>query len=230
MDTAVAARFGSNGAQDAVAVGEWKAQLFGLMTGWNDARYVSNQVLKTAKKYGDVDKLDSSMQAGFIKAESYSMDQEGISGKTVDWIGNIIRAPTERLMGGTDAFNKYMAERMSLSGQAWSQAANMQKEFGLTDAQTMDVIQDLISNPTEEMKIIAKQDGKMMTFQEELGESGVKMQKAIQGNRFAKMIIPFYKTPVNLMKQGFQERTPLAVLTKKYRADVKAGGRRAQMA
>ena len=43
-------------------------------------------------------------------------------------------------------------------------------------------------------------------------------------------MMPFVKTPANLMKQGFLERTPLALITDKYRNDIAAGGAKAQMA
>lgn len=232
IDTAVAGLFGRGAATHAEAIqrGEWKAQLFGLTTGWNEALSISAKVMKTTKKYGDVDKLDTQMMDGFIRPDSYGLDPSGVAGKSVDWIGQIVRAPTERLMGGTDAFNKYMAERMSLSGQAYSKAVGMQKELNLDEATTLQLLQDLIETPTEEMKIIAKQDGKMMTFQEDLGVSGKELQKAIQGNRFSKTIIPFFKTPMNLLKQGYLERTPLGMLTQEYRDNIAAGGRRSQLA
>ena len=231
-DTAVAGLFGRGAAShaDSIARNEWKAQLFGLTTGWNDAFAISAQVMKTTKKYGDIDKLDTTMYDGFIKAETYGLDPEKASGKTVDWIGNIVRAPTERLMGGVDAFNKYMAEHMSIAGQAYSKAVGMQKELNLDERQTIDLLKQLIDNPTEEMKIIAKQDGKMMTFQEELGKSGKQIQKAIQGNRAYKGIVPFFKTPTNLIKQAYIERTPLGLLTKKIRDEITAGGRSRQLA
>ena len=232
VDTAVAGLIGRGPANpsESIARGEFKAQLFGLTTGWREAFNVSTGVMKTAQKYGDVDKLDSVMHEGFIKAETYGMDPEGLGGKSVDWLGTIVRAPTERLMGGTDAFNKYMAERMSLSGQAYSKAVGMQKEMGLNEEQTIILLQEIIANPTEEMKIIAKQDGKMMTFQEELGGGLKKMQQGIQGNRFAKTIIPFFKTPMNLMRQAFVDRSPLGLASQAVRDDIAAGGRRRQMA
>jgi len=94
------------------------------------------------------------------------------------------------------------------------------------------VISDLMLNPTEEMNITAKADGENMTFQEELTPGGFakKAQALVAHDRYTKLIVPFFKTPANLMKQGFLERTPLGLISNKFREDIKAGGRRAQLA
>jgi hypothetical protein len=46
----------------------------------------------------------------------------------------------------------------------------------------------------------------------------------------AKIIVPFVRTPTNLLKMGFVERTPLGLLSKKYREEFAAGDERAQYA
>ena len=95
---------------------------------------------------------------------------------------------------------------------------------------TQEYFQNLVSNPTEEMIDIAKQDGMVMTFQEPLGATGQKFVKNLQDVPTARWIFPFVKTPVNLLKQSYMERTPIGLLSKQYRDDVFAGGARGQMA
>ncbi len=226
FDTAVGGLFGggSNNAAEVIARDEWQAQLFGLTTAWREAFTVAGKTMKSAEKYGDVDKLDSQFHDPAITSENLG------GGKAVDMIGSIIRSPTERLMGGTDAFNKYIAEEMSIAGQAWSRTRFQQRNLNLTDDEAEAVLQDLIMNPTEEMKTRAKEDGKIMTFQEDLGPWGKKGQEWIGENRAAKLVVPFFKTPANLLKQGFLERTPLAGFTKTFKEDMQAGGRRRQLA
>jgi len=59
---------------------------------------------------------------------------------------------------------------------------------------------------------------------------GKNTQSLINKSAVAKIIVPFIRTPTNLLGMGFLERTPLGLLLKKYRKDFKAGGERAQMA
>jgi hypothetical protein len=76
----------------------------------------------------------------------------------------------------------------------------------------------------------AKQYAREGTFTNELGTVGSLMQELINKIPGGRVVVPFIKTPTQIMVQ-FLNRTPLApVLFKKVRDDLAAGGARADMA
>lgn len=228
-DTYLAARLGKN--MDSLAMkvdkDEWKAGIFGMMNGTSDAFGTMWQVMKTAEAYGGVSKIENNGRA-YISAEYLGV--KGAAGTIVDGIGQVIRSPTERLMGGVDGFMKVIAERQQLAATAY-RIANAEAEANKwTQEQTLKRLDELVQNPTAEMIQEANENALHVTFQTPLGDWGKNIQKAAGSNPFTQFFMPFVKTPANLMKQGFLERTPLAMVTQKYKDDIKAGGARAQMA
>ncbi|RLA72763.1 MAG: hypothetical protein DRG30_07040 [Epsilonproteobacteria bacterium] len=229
LDTALAARLGTKIDDVAMRVDkdEWKAGVFGLMNGAQDALGVMWQVMKTGEAYGGVSKLENNGRA-YISGEYLNI--KGAAGTFVDGIGHVIRAPTERLMGGIDGFMKVIAERQSLAALAYRQANAEGQANKWSQEETLSRLQELMGTPTEDMINEAQESALHVTFQNPLGDWGQNIQKAAGSNPFTQYFMPFVKTPANLMKQGFLERTPLGLLTDKYRNDMAAGGARAQMA
>jgi len=220
-DTALASMFGRD-----IKLGEANAQFVGIMTGWSEAFEVMMRGIKTAERYGATDSIGATKYERVIRPETYGVEPTSAFGKSIDLVGAVINTPTERVMQGMDGFNKKMGERSVLAGLAYRQAYGM----NLPEDQAMLAFQELFRNPTIEMKLKAEEAGKIMTFQEELGVFGKKGQEFFQGNPVGRAIVPFFKTPWNLVKQAYGERTPLAIFTKKYQDAIKAGGAEAQMA
>jgi hypothetical protein len=67
------------------------------------------------------------------------------------------------------------------------------------------------------------------TFQDPLGEKWRTVQK-LRNIPAVRYLMPFIKTPANLFKRGLLERSPLAVFSRTFQADIKAGGPRRDMA
>jgi len=232
-DTAVASIMGGRGVDDFdnVLMGEFRAKLLAATTGFRESWDVSWKVMKTAEPYGGIDKLEVPSRKA-ISAEAFNMDAAGITtiGSWVNGLGNVLRFPTERLMGGTDAFMKKTAERNAIIQQAYRRAEAIAKQNKWGSVKTQEFFTDLMENPTEEMLEIAKREGLSMTFQEPLGATGQAFQKWVQTTPGVRWVFPFIKTPANLLKQAYLERTPLGLLAKQYREDVFAGGAKGQMA
>jgi hypothetical protein len=211
--------------KDKVMADEALAKIFGMQNGFLDALKTGWQVAKTTEPYGGIDKLDM-LHEKAITSKYLNLDKESVAGKMVDTYGSIVRAPLERVMGGTDAFWKVISERSSLASIAYREVASS----GLEGAEAMARLQKLMENPNSQM--IEEMEGHALdvTFQKPLGETGQAFQKVVNSNPALKVFVPFIKTPTNLMKQAFFERTPLAMLTDKYKQDVAAGGARADMA
>lgn len=226
-DTLTAAWLGRNlpEGEEKVVVQEAQAKLFGVMNGFRDALHIGAQVAKTAEPYGGIDKLDMLHQKA-ISSEYLGFEKDSIAGKMVDTYGTIVRAPLERVMGATDGFFKALSERSQLAGLAYRKVA----ASGLEGDEAKALLKELMENPDPEMIARMEDYALDVTFQKPLGETGQAIQKAVNKSPVLKMFLPFIKTPTNLMKQAFLERSPIAVFSDEYKADVAAGGARAQMA
>jgi len=230
-DTFVAARIGKNlpNPQEKVALDEWKAGLFGLQNGFMDAMNAAGQVMKTAEPFGGVNKLET-MGQRYITSDYLGAKQGSVSGTAIDAIGTVIRFPTERLMGSMDGFFKSIAQQQKIAQVAFREASNMAKQNNLGDKEAQQLLADMMKNPTPEMIEEAVDYSLAVSFQTPLGKFGQKIQNTIYSNPLTTYIVPFVRTPTNLMKQAFLERTPLAYLTKEYQQAIAEGGAKGQTA
>lgn len=231
FDTFVAARLGTpfeTGAEK-VLKDEWKALFFADMNGFMDALHTAGQVLKTGEQYGGVARTESTRRPA-ITAEYLGVG--GRAGALIDTLGEVIRAPTERIMGSTDAFYKKIVENEIVSQLAFRKGNYEGASKGLNQQDTLDLVKYYYNNPTQEMIIEASEEAMHDTFQTALKRDSVwkKIQNVAASNPLFTYIMPFVKTPANLMLQGFLERTPLGLVTSEFQEAVRAGGARAQMA
>lgn len=211
--------------QEKVMADEALAKMFGLVNGFQDALQTGWKVAKTAEPYGGIDKLDMLHQKA-ISSEYLGLQKDSITGKMVDTYGTIVRAPLERVMGGIDGFFKVLGERSQLAALAYRKAA----QSGLEGDEATKYLNDLMTNPTPDMIQSMEDFALDVTFQKPLGETGQAFQNVVNKSPALKLFVPFIKTPTNLMKQAYLERTPLGLFTQQYKDDVAAGGARAQMA
>lgn len=211
--------------QEKVMADEALAKMFGLVNGFQDALQTAWKVAKTAEPYGGIDKLDMLHQKA-ISSEYLGLQKDSVTGKMVDTYGTIVRAPLERVMGGVDGFFKVLGERSQLAALAYRKAA----QSGLEGDEAAKYLSELMENPTPDMIRSMEDFALDVTFQKPLGETGQAFQKVVNKSPALKLFVPFIKTPTNLMKQAYLERTPLGMFTQQYKDDVAAGGARAQMA
>ena len=211
--------------QEKILADEALAKMFGLVNGFQDALQTGWKVAKTAEPYGGIDKLDMLHQKA-ISSEYLGLQKDSVSGKIVDTYGTIVRAPLERVMGGVDGFFKVLGERSQLAALAYRKAA----QSGLQGDEAKKYLGELMANPTPDMIQSMEDFALDVTFQKPLGETGQAFQNVVNKSPALKIFVPFIKTPTNLMKQAYLERTPLGLFSQQYKDDVAAGGARAQMA
>lgn len=233
IDTKIAAYMGhwDVPAEDVILKDEWKAGMIADLTGFAESFKVAGQVAKSGEPYQGVQKLDN-MDMRSITSDMYGVNPDSLLGGSIDFIGSVLRSPTERLMGGTDAFFRKMSERSKIARLAYREANAISQRNGLNQEKSLALLNDLIQNPTETMRREATEYSMDVTFQTPLGEMGQKFQKLTNHKNAPglRYIFPFVKTPANLMKQGFLERTPAGFLFEKYRKDIMDGGSKGQMA
>lgn len=134
--------------------------------------------------------------------------------------GEIVRLPSRFLMT-QDEFFKSIHTRGELAAQAYKKAFDLsqgnKEKFG-------ELYNEFLNNPTDSMMKAARREADYRTFQSELGQAGKFVQRATNEFFLARYILPFVKTPFNLIKYA-AERSPLPVLSDRWRAEIKAGGR-----
>ena len=197
-------------------------QAYGLVQGIKDGMVLAQRAFI---------KDESSDLLGKIEARTYraiSAEGLGISGnvgRAVDLLGTAVRVPGRFLMAEDELF-KSVGYRMELNARAYRQASSE----GLQGKDLAVRISEIINDPPADIRIAAIDASRYQTFTNELDGISRHVQRAAIESPALKIIIPFVRTPVNVMKFGFMERTPLGILSKSFRADVKAGGARRDLA
>jgi hypothetical protein len=190
-----------------------------------------------------------------IKAENFGVETNTTLGKFIDITGSVVNAPTTYMQAKDDVAKAllYRGEvqtlahrRAVMEGLTGADYAKRIKE--LTDVPLNDVgldAQNLSNNRLVQLnKALAGDDAELVsaaisrssrefaqrgTFTQELGPIAKAAQTFFNELPGGRIIVPFIKTLTNLIKV-FAERTPLAPFSKSIRADIAAGGARADLA
>ncbi len=192
---------------DRVLFSELGARSVGLIQGVKEGLRQAARTLRTGEGSDFANKVEA-------------RTQEAIPGKA----GKIIRTPT-RLLSSADELYKAMARRVELNGLAVRQAASegLRGEAGKKRAA------ELVANPTDEMLEQAFDYGRYLTFQRPLGKVGRAATMLSNSSPVMKMVVPFVRTPTNLLKFSL-ERSPAAPLLSEWRRDFRAGGAKRDLA
>ncbi|MBO81418.1 MAG: hypothetical protein CL801_08370 [Citromicrobium sp.] len=194
-------------ASERILASEVGARTFGLVQGTKEGVSLFAKALRT----GDADDFVTKVEGDEYKA---------ISGLK----GEVIRVPT-RLLTAEDQLFKGVARRMELNAQAL-RIANRE---GLKGAARAKRAAELSANPTDEMTERAFEYARYLTFQQKLGEFGQGISQITGNSLAAKVVVPFVRTPINLLKFA-TERSPAAPLLREWRKEFAAGGERRDLA
>lgn len=211
---------------EGVAAGESAAMMFGMVESIKDAFRMSAKALKTGETGFAFNKVDTA-RPRTISAEGLRISKDTAMGRFADYLGNVANIPG-RLLGAEDEFFKTIGYRMELRAQSLRQA----HQEGFRGAELAKRTQELIDDAPEHIRINAADAALYNTFTSEVGAFG----RAVMNARNIDspwnplpFVIPFVRTPVNVARYAF-ERTPLAPLVSQWRADISAGGARADLA
>lgn len=190
-----------------ILTSEVGARAFGLLQGIKEGAALFAKTLRT----GEPDDFASKVEGDQFRA---------ISGLK----GEVVRIPT-RFLTAEDQFFKGIARRMELNAQA----VRIASREGLKGQERAARVAELSGNPTDEMLERAFDYGRYLTFQQKLGAIGQGVTRITSDSLAAKVVVPFVRTPINLLKFA-TERSPAAPFLKEWRADFMAGGERRDMA
>jgi endonuclease YncB( thermonuclease family) len=195
------------GGDDRVTAQEVAQRAIGMMQGAREGVDAFKRVAKTGAVLDPVTKVEA-------------RTHYAIGGKA----GSVIRTPT-RMLEAEDELFKSIGRRMELNGLAVRQA----RAEGLTGDAFNQRVQDLAANPTDDMIERSMDYARYITFQRPLGPAGQALSNLTQKAPALKLVIPFIRTPTNMVKYAV-ERSPLAPVSSHWRADVLAGGARRDLA
>lgn len=141
--------------------------------------------------------------------------------------GEIVRAPG-RLLVATDTAFKAAAYRQEIYGLAMRKA----RQEGLSGVRAWQRVSDLVKRHSDDpatspigkdVDLKAMDVGRYQTFTRELGETGRNIQSFINRNPYWRFLLPFVRTPVNIVKYA-GERTPLGFMSKEFKEKLAKGG------
>tara|TARA_R110002074_G_scaffold162418_5_gene320930 strand:+ start:2796 stop:5495 length:2700 start_codon:yes stop_codon:yes gene_type:complete len=211
---------------DAAEWGEVLGQMYGLFHGTRDGLRLSYDALKTAEPTDPAMKLEA-RKYNAITGENVSkltngmIEANGTAAKGIDYLGEFTRL-SGRFLGAEDEFFKSVGYRMELNALAFRTA----KKEGLQGDELAQRVHELIENPPEQIHIDAMNMSRVQTFTNNLGESGQKIQNISNAHPLMKMLLPFVRTPTNIVKYIAHRQPFLAPFSQNVRQEILAGGAR----
>lgn len=187
---------------DRALIGEVGARVVGLADGAVEGLKRARHAFATGEPLDTISKVEAS-------------HYQAIGGTT----GKIIRIPT-RALTASDEFWKSVNASAELRALAYREA----KRTTANPKDWQQKFEQLLRDPPEKMVTAAQNAARYYTFQKELGESGRHIQGWANKWPGAKIILPFVRTPINLLKYA-GERSVFAPVMAEVRKALKAGGK-----
>lgn len=234
IERAVAGRIGHIlNPVDGVKMGEATAMQFGVRMAYRDALRNAWKTLQTGESGFGMGQIEGPRTRA-ISSEATGVNADSLAGRGIDMIGSVVNIPG-RALTASDEFFKSTNYRAELWAQAYRTASEEVERGALKPAKLKERIADIINDPPEDIRLKAADMAAYNTFTSPPGEISQRLMKLRNGldestgTPIGTMLMPFINTPGNIMKYAF-ERTPLAPLMSRFRADMAAGGARRDLA
>lgn len=228
------------GSKDRMRTREALASLNGIRKSWVDALKVAGKTLVTEEPTDFVTKIDvrdrrAIGNTGDLTEIASQWKQGNIGPAVVNTLGVYFRMGGRALLS-EDEFFKGIGSQAEIYKIAAMRAGDLYDEL-IAAGKTVEEARvaaaaheaHLISNPTFDMAITARDAARELTFQGDLGDNFFGKIQGAMSHPLAKIVVPFYKTPTNVIKETLK-RTPLALLSGDIRRKILAGGREGDMA
>lgn len=178
---------------------------------------------------GDLIKQETPI--GALSSEAWGVAKDSVHGRALDLADAVTQVPG-RLLSESDHVFKTIGYRMELYSQATRKATQESVTKKYTREELKNRIQELISSPTEQMRMDSLDAALYQTFQNKPAEWAQKLGSfadSIPVPGLGRLALPFRNTPSNILNYTL-ERTPFAPLVKRWRQDIAAGGARKDIA
>lgn len=237
IERVIAAKVGQlRGSVDGVDAAEAGAMLHGLLAALPDGvRFAGRAFVSGQSGFGlqkvelprqraiSTEMLANTRSRTFNRAMSMPVIAQGINA-----FGALVSVPG-RALGASDEFFKTINYRMEVHAQAARRANQELRAGAIGPADVKRRMAELIEDPGEDVMAGAREFAQYSTFTNDAGRfAGLisRFKRQVPGLRY---VAPFVNTPANILRFA-AERSPAAPLLADVRADIRAGGARADMA
>lgn len=161
---------------------------------------------------------EAPLAAHAISAENLNLT--GTLGAAADWLGALTRTPGRFLVTADEIF-KTMNYRAELKAQAYRKA----REEGLAGTDLAKRIEELVEGTGDiTLQQKALTTARENTFTKPLEGNLAEWQKALSHSPVMRYVVPFFRTPVNIISYTFDHTPVLNLLRKENVAKLEAGG------
>jgi hypothetical protein len=160
-----------------------------------------------------------------LTAAQLGVDENSWLGKGIDLYSEYINSLGFRTLVASDEMSKLLARRMQIHAVALRTA----KKAGLKGDALTDEVTRLVTEPEDWLMKEAVDFSEYVTFQDKMGEASRGMMLVRNSTPFGRYIIPFIRTPANILKFGIA-RTPIAGITPTFWRDVMKPGAQRDLA
>jgi hypothetical protein len=181
------------------------SDIVGMVQGIGDGWRLAGQAWRTEAPVRDVAAKIETGQRRMITGANLAPNWPASAQRWVDYLGAGIRAPGRALMTA-DEFFKAVAYRRELNSLATRRALEMTENGHSTDdiAEAMD---DIFTGRDTGIATQSEEFAQVATFTNPVEGALGKLGAAIQGTLIGRMLLPFFKTPVNIFKAA-ADRSP----------------------
>lgn len=211
--------------QERVYVGEMMAMLHGLWEGNKRGLRMAWQAFKTEQASDLTSKLELDDARRVTVPETFGVDPASPIGKMIQYYGVMVRLPGRFLMS-EDEYFKGLTGHMETQAQAYRRALDLEAS-GMPADDAAAAAVGMMLRGDGAMGDAAGDFGRQITFQDDVPKF-LEGMYALQQHPFIRVYMPFFRTPVNVIKQ-VTYRTPGANIF--YLASaLRKGGREADIA
>ena len=201
---------------------ETLADFVGFFQGMGDGFKLAHEAWKTEAPVRDLAGKIESAQQRAITAQNMGIDEDAWHGKWIDYLGAFMRVPGRALMA-EDEFWKAVAYRRQLNSLAARRAIELRREAKamrdngadeqqianaqLTEADILGGVDDVLKGNNAAATNSAQEFARVATFTNPVEGGLGKFGAAIQGTTIGRILMPFFRTPVQITN-AFLERSP----------------------
>jgi len=213
------------------AIREGNQYIIGVRSNLMDAWKMAKQAAKEGESAFDPYLKMDGRAYKFIDAKTLNINPETTLGHFIDTVGHIARAPMEKGLGPADDFFKVLNYRGSLYEQAYSRALDTMPDIGAKSAEEMGAfIEGIIRTPPADIHDKAMMAARRATYTDKPGFLTQKLTELVNHYPAARFVVPFIKTPANIMKQTARFTPGVGALMDGYSGFGKQGKVAMQMA
>jgi len=198
-----------------------------------DAFLLGGQAFMKGEPIGATSKIELRARKA-ITAKNFEIPEDSLAGRAVDLLGNYYRLPGRFLVTEDEVF-KSIASQHLLRKQARRESLALRddlidqgKDRAFADAQAAKRYATVLRNPPGYIVDDVQKAAKEMVFQGDLPDFLAALEPAFN-HPAVKLIVPFYKTPSNVLIAAM-ERSPAQFFNPKFYQTLKNGGPEADMA